>query len=91
MNYANAQERIKKISKLYRNATWFAIIFIVYFFNQFFREDNFDLSQFHISAIFIIWGLILSIRGINLFVFSPEWEKEIIEKEMIKENFHGKK
>ena len=38
------------------------------------------------DAIFIIWGLVLAIKGIKLFFFNSDWENDMINKEIKKQS-----
>lgn len=87
--YELAVERVKRIKKFYTGILVFAIVFAIVYGIKFFRQgfpDN--LGQMHISWVFIIWGLILAIRGIKLFFFNSDWENDMINKE-IKKHSNG--
>ena len=85
--YATAVERVQKIKKFYTCVLVFAIVFgIIYgikFFKQGFPQN---LGEMQVSWIFIIWGLILAIKGIKLFFFNSDWENDMINKEMKKQS-----
>lgn len=87
--YELAVERVKRIKKFYTGILVFAIVFAIVYGIKFFRQGfPENLGQMHISWVFIIWGLILAIRGIKLFFFNTDWENDMINKEIKKQN-HG--
>ena len=82
MNYDSAYERVTQLKKFYKNLLWFGIVAAIIFFNDDNREIN--LSLFDGSVILLIWGIILTVKAVKLFLFDAEWERDIIEKEMRK-------
>jgi len=82
MNYNSAYERVTQLKKFYKNLFWFGIVAVIIFFNDENREINFSL--FDGSVILLIWGIILTVKAVKLFLFDAEWERDIIEKEMKK-------
>ena len=82
MNYDSAYERVNHLKKFYKNLLWFGIVAVIIFFNDDSREINFSL--FDGSVILLIWGIILTVKAVKLFLFDAEWERDIIEKEMRK-------
>ena len=85
--YEMAVERVKKIKNFYSGLLVFAIVVGVvygvkiskYGFENFFKG-------FRLSMIFVIWGLILAIKGVKLFFFNSDWENDMINKEIKKQN-----
>jgi hypothetical protein len=85
--YAMAVERVQKIKKFYTGILVFAIIFGVVYGAKFFKHGfPENLGDMHISWIFIIWGLVLAIKGVKLFFFNSDWENDMISKEIKKQN-----
>jgi len=85
--YATAVERVQKIKKFYTGILVFTIIFGVVYGVRFFRHGfPQNLGEMHVSWIFIIWGLILAIKGAKLFLFNSDWENDMINKELKKQN-----
>lgn len=85
--YEMAVERVKRLRKFYTSLVVFAIIFAVVYGIKYFRHGfPQNLGELHISWIFIIWGLILAIKGIKLFFFNSDWENDMINKEIKKQN-----
>lgn len=89
MKYEAAKEHVAKIRKFGINVLVFCIIFL--FFN---RENIFQFNEFNfgvgrVSIIFWIWGIILAVKAVKLFVFDYDWERKMIEKNM-KNNQYGK-
>ncbi len=85
--YEMAVERVKKIKKLYSGLIVFAIVFGVIYGVKFFKHGfSQNLGEMQVSWIFIIWGLILAIKGVKLFFFNSDWESDMINKEIKKQN-----
>ncbi|REC80524.1 hypothetical protein DRF60_02120 [Chryseobacterium elymi] len=84
MNYDSAYERVTQLKKFYKNLLWFGIVTGIIFFNDFFENGKFDFSLFDGSVILVIWGIILTVKAVKLFLLDTEWERGIIEKEMKK-------
>ncbi|SDF90256.1 2TM domain-containing protein [Epilithonimonas hungarica] len=85
--YEMAVERVQKIKKFYSGILVFAIVFGVIYGVRFFKNGfPQNLDEMQVSWIFIIWGLILAIKGVNLFFFNSDWENDMINKEIKKEN-----
>lgn len=85
--YAMAVERVQKIKKFYSGLIVFAIVFGVVYGIRFFRQGfPQNLGDMHVSWIFIIWGLILAIKGVKLFFFNSDWENDMINKEIKKQS-----
>ena len=80
MKYEAAREHVAKIRKFGINVLVFCIVFL--FFN---RENIFHLNEFNfgfgrVSIIFWIWGIILAVKAVKLFVLDYDWERKTIEK-----------
>lgn len=85
--YEIAAERVRKIKKFYTSVAVFIIIFGLIYGARFLKNDfPGNLGDMNVSWIFIIWGLILTIKGIKLFFFNSDWENDMINKEMKKQN-----
>ncbi|MBL1221621.1 2TM domain-containing protein [Chryseobacterium sp. L7] len=84
MDYNSAQERVNQLKKFYKNLMWFGIVAGIIFFDDIFDEGKINFSLFDGSIILMIWGIILTIKAVKLFLFDSEWEKDIIEREMRK-------
>ncbi|MPS74606.1 MAG: 2TM domain-containing protein [Chryseobacterium sp.] len=85
--YAMAVERAQKIKKFYSGILVFAIVFGVVYGVRFFKNGfPQNLGEMHVSWIFIIWALILTIKGLMLFFFNSDWENDMINKEIKKQN-----
>ncbi|MCG2793883.1 MAG: 2TM domain-containing protein [Weeksellaceae bacterium] len=87
LRYELAAERVKKIRKFYTGMLVFAIVFGFVYGIRFYKHGfPQNLGEMHVSWIFIIWGLILAIKGVKLFFFNSDWEKDMINKEIKKQN-----
>jgi len=84
--YEVAVERVQKIKKFYTGILVFAIVFGIVYGIKFAKYGFNYISVFEVSWIFIIWGLILTIKGIKLFFFNSDWERDMINKELKKQN-----
>lgn len=84
MNYIQAQQRVHDLKKFYKNLLWFGIVAIFIFADDILEKGIFNLSLWDGSIILAIWGIILILKAVKLFIFDSEWERGIIEKEMKK-------
>ena len=84
--YEMAVESVQKIKKFYKSLLVFAIVFGIIYGIKFAKYGLNYISLFEVSWIFIIWGLILAIKGIKLFFFNSDWENDMINKELKKQN-----
>lgn len=85
--YAIAVERVQKIKKFYTGLLVFAIVFGVIYGIKYFKHGfTQNLGEMQISWVFIVWGLILVIKGIKLFFLNSDWENDMINKEIKKQN-----
>ncbi len=82
MDYNQAQEKVNQLKKFYKNLLWFAIVSGIVFFNDIFEQGKLDFSLFNRSIILTIWGIILTVKAVKLFILDSEWERKIIQKEM---------
>ncbi|KXH83345.1 MULTISPECIES: 2TM domain-containing protein [Chryseobacterium] len=90
MDYNSAQERVNQLKKFYKSLLWFGIVAGIIFFDDIFEEGKFNFSLFDGSIILAIWGIVLTVKAVKLFVFDADWENDIIEREMRKDkkNIH---
>lgn len=84
MDYNQAQQRVKDLKKFYKSVLWFAIVVFIIFFNDIFEKGIFNFSLWDGSVILAIWGIILTVRAVKLFLLDEEWERGVVEKEMRK-------
>lgn len=89
MKYEAAKEHVAKIRKFAINLLIFCIVFLFFNGRYFFDFKNYNFSFGRLSIIFWIWGIILAVRAVKLFVFDYEWERKMIEKSM-KNNRNGR-
>ncbi|MDR6463745.1 2TM domain-containing protein [Chryseobacterium sediminis] len=84
MDYETATERTKNIRKFYKSIFIFVIFAVLIIPDDIFGEKiNFRL--FDRYTILGIWGFIILVKAIKLFLFDSEWERNMIEKELEKE------
>lgn len=84
MDYNSAYERVSQLKKFYKSLLWFGIVAGFIFFDDIFENGTINLSLFDGSVILLIWGIILTVKAVKLFLLDTEWENDIIEKEMKK-------
>ncbi len=85
--YEMAVERVKKIKNFYSGLLVFAIVFAVIYGAKFFKHGfPQNLGEMQVSWIFIIWGLVLAIKGVKLFFFNSDWENDMINKQIKNQN-----
>lgn len=84
MNIQTAQQRVKDLKSFYKNCLWFGIVALIIFFRRFMRSGDLSQSLFSGSIILTVWGIILAVKAVKLFVLDEEWENKILEEEMKK-------
>lgn len=81
--YNRAYNRVQQLKKFYKNLMWFGIISVIIIGDDWFNDEM--RYQIFGGHLFLgIWGLILVMKAMSLFIFNDEWEQEIIEKEAAK-------
>jgi len=81
VQYDQAYERVQKIKKFYRSVFAFIIIFSALSIYRYFKHGEMFYTE-GISTLFVIWGIILAIKAVKLFFLNPEWENDMIKKEL---------
>lgn len=84
MKYNQAYERVQQLKKFYRNLVWFGIVTVIIAVRNYYRTGDFERSIFSGSFILTIWGIILAVKAVKLFVLNNEWENKILEDELKK-------
>lgn len=84
MDYNQAYERVRRLKSFYKSLTWYGIIAGILFFNDYFENGKIDFSLYHGSILLVIWGIILVIKGVKLFIFDSAWEQRILDQELQK-------
>ncbi|MDP9958756.1 2TM domain-containing protein [Chryseobacterium lathyri] len=84
MDYDSAYERVTQLKKFYKSLLWFGIVAGIIFFDDVFEKGKIDFSLFNGSVILVIWGIVLTVKAVKLFLLDTEWERDTIEKEMRK-------
>jgi len=85
MDYETATERTKNIRKFYKSIFIFAIFAVLIIPDDIFGEKMINFRLFDRYTILGIWGFIILIKAVKLFLFDSEWERNMIEKELQKE------
>ncbi|MDR2234807.1 MAG: 2TM domain-containing protein [Chryseobacterium sp.] len=81
-NYDNAYKRVEKLKKFYKNLLWFGIATGIILGRKYMKYGTLDLSVTGGSIIIAIWGIVLAVKAVNLFVFDDTWEREQTELEL---------
>ncbi len=89
MKYEAAKEHVAKIRKFGINVLVFCILFLFLNRENIFQFNEFNFGFGRVSIIFWIWGIILAVKAVKLFVFDYDWERKMIEKNL-KNNQNGK-
>lgn len=89
MKYEAAREHVAKIRKFGVNVLVFCLFFLIFNGNDIFRYNDLNFGFGDVSPLFWIWGIILAVKAVKLFVFDYDWERKMIEKNL-KNNEHGK-
>ncbi len=84
MKYNQAYDRVQQLKKFYKNLLWFGIVAVIITIRNFYRTGDFERSVFSGSIILTIWGIILAVKAVKLFVLNDEWENKILEDELKK-------
>ncbi|MFC3159974.1 2TM domain-containing protein [Chryseobacterium arachidis] len=84
MDYNQAQQRVNDLKKFYKSLLWFGIVAVIIFADDFYEKGAFDFSLWDGSIILTIWGIILTVKAVKLFVLDSDWERDVIEREMRK-------
>lgn len=85
MDYNNAYKRVNELKKFYKHLAWFGIIAGISFINNYSGHGSLNLSLFNGSILLLIWGAILAMKAVKLFIFNADWEKRTLEEELKKE------
>lgn len=84
MDYNQAQQRVNDLKKFYKSLLWFGIVAVIIFADDIWEKGIFNFSLWDGSVILLIWGIILTVKAVKLFILDSDWERDIIEKEMRK-------
>ncbi|WP_300673578.1 2TM domain-containing protein [Soonwooa sp.] len=82
-----AAERVKDIKKFYTSLAIFIVVSMAIVFWHFQKTGNFEINLGK-SFIIVVWAIIIAVRAIKLFLLNADWEKDMLKKELKKEN-HG--
>ena len=85
MDYETACTRTRNIKKFYKSLFIFAIFAVLIIPDDIFGEKMINFRLFDRYTILGIWGFIILIKAVKLFLFDSEWERNMIEKELEKE------
>ncbi|KUJ51757.1 2TM domain-containing protein [Chryseobacterium sp. JAH] len=84
MRYHQAYKRVQQLKKFYKNLLWFGIVSVIISIRNFYRTEDLERSIFSGSIILTIWGIILIVKAVKLFVIDDKWETRIYEEELKK-------
>ena len=83
MDYNSAQQRVKKLKSFYKNCIWFTIVAGFILIRNFIKYSGTD-HNFQGWFILTILAIILGVKAVDLFIFDPKWENQILEEELKK-------
>ena len=89
LKYEAAREHVAKIRKFVISLLIFCILLLLFYGSDLFSFNKWNFGFGRISIIFWIWGIILAVKAVKLFVFDYDWERKMIEKNL-KNNQNGK-
>jgi len=84
MEYQNAQQRVKELKSFYKNCMWFGIVALFIFTRRFVKYGDFTEAISTGSIILTIWGIIIAVKAVKLFVLNSEWEEKVLQNEINK-------
>ena len=85
IDYVIAKDRLKQLKNYYISLVVLIIVFTIYNFPKYYLTGETSFLDFkNFSVIFWIWGIILLIKAIKLFVFNQSWERKVINKQLNK-------
>ena len=85
MDYETAHTRTHNIRKFYKSIFIFVLFAVLIIPDDIFGEEMIRFHLFDRYTILAIWGFIILVKAVKLFLFDSEWEKDMIEKELKKE------
>ncbi|KQS90117.1 MULTISPECIES: 2TM domain-containing protein [Chryseobacterium] len=84
MEYQTAQQRVKDLKSFYKNCMWFGIVALIIFTRRFIKYGDFTEAISTGSIILTVWGIIIAVKAVKLFILNSEWEEKILQDEMNK-------
>lgn len=84
MEYQTAQQRVKELKSFYKNCMWFGIVALFIFTRRFIKYGDFTEAISTGSIILTIWGIIIAVKAVKLFVLNSEWEEKVLQNEINK-------
>lgn len=84
MEYQTAQQRVKELKSFYKNCMWFGIVALFIFTRRFVKYGDFTEAISTGSIILTIWGIIIAVKAVKLFVLNSEWEEKVLQNEINK-------
>lgn len=79
--YIAAQERVLALKRFYRNLLVFAVVSGAFLLYNYWKHG---FVEFRPSFWILIWAVVLTVKGIKLFVLNYDWEKRQLQKELEK-------
>ncbi len=78
--YESAKEHVNKVRKFAVSVLVFCLFFVIFNGNDIFRYNDFNFGFGDVSLLFWIWGIILVVKAVKLFIFDERWERKSIDK-----------
>lgn len=82
IKYEAAKKHVTKIRKFGVSVLVFCLFFIIFNGKDIFRYNDLNFGFGDVSLLFWIWGIILAVKAVKLFVFDYHWERKTIDKIM---------
>ncbi|MGS0747938.1 2TM domain-containing protein [Halpernia sp. GG3] len=87
IDYSIAKEKVHRMKRFYVGVAIFILVFLVYNVERFFRTGELTFLEYHrFGGIFLIWGIILAVKGLKLFFLNQDWERKMMDKELNNNN-----
>lgn len=80
MNNNNTNTRVEKLKKFYKSLIWFGIAAGMLLFGKYLKYGTLNFSVIDGSLLLTVWGIVLAVKAVNLFVLNDQWERSLERK-----------
>lgn len=84
MENQTTQQKVKELKSFYKNCMWFGIVAFIIYTRRFIEFGEFAEAISTGSIILTVWGIIIAIKAVKLFVLNSEWEEKTFQNEINK-------
>ncbi len=85
IDYAIAKQSVNQLKKFYLSLAFFTILLAIYSFRNYYVVGEIRFLSFNkFSGVFWIWGIILAIKAVKIFLFNHAWERKMMDRELNK-------